>query len=175
MSKRVRRLQEWQDSQVDWLGHLAQLSALLPGAKDIYISRLDASAGKIVNLAVRAHDRECIDQLEKLLETNGYHNKPATVTPQNDPKGLGYVYESAVPATLDANALKKLSTTVPARPQDDVSNGPAGSAIAAPAAVPAVAPAAPVAPPKPAAPPPPAGPSDANDRRPRRNRGRVGQ
>lgn len=188
MGKRLRRLEDWQGKQVDWLGHLAQLSALLPGANDIYVSRLDGAGGKALSLTVHARQRDNIDHLEKLLDAKGYRNHPGNVTPRNDPKGLGYVFESIVQAALDANALVQSVGPVPARPADDASGDgaaapaptPAAEAQPAPPTAPAVTPVA--MPPQPSpgaspqmAPTTPGPPPDPNARRQRRTRGRAPQ
>jgi Tfp pilus assembly PilM family ATPase len=152
MGGRVDRLETWQNSQVDWLGHLGQLSALLPGAADIYVSRLDTSSTGEMNLAIHARQRECIDQLETKLATSGYRIHPSNVAARSDPKGLGYVFESTVQTALDPKALQQEAPPVPPRPADDSYRDPAG-ASPAPTPAPAASP-APTPSPTPAAMPP---------------------
>jgi Tfp pilus assembly PilM family ATPase len=196
LSRRVVKVEDWQNGQIDWLGHLAQFSALLPGATEVYVSRLDTPEAKKVGLMVHARNRESIDQLEKLLASRNYHNKPGNVASRNDPRGLGYVFESTVQATLDPNALKQPAGAVPARPADDASGdggtpspapmpapmpppAPAIEAAAAPQPSVAAVQAAPATAAPQMTPGTPGGGSPPNEpdptRRPRRNPRRAGQ
>ncbi len=159
---RLQKVEGWQGRQVDLLGHMLKLSSLLPGPADFYITRLEF-LNSTITFDVHTRGRETIDQLEELLSGKGYHIPPSTV-PQSKTNNLGYIYESRVEATLDANTLRLPLDPVPLRPADDTyAAGASSPSAAAPAA--AVAPAAPVTPPPaapaatPAAAVAPAGPS----------------
>jgi Tfp pilus assembly protein PilN len=70
LDSRVSAIQHWQVGQSDWLGQLANLSALLPPAQEVYVSNFAASGDKIT-LDVKARDVKSLARLARDLQAAG--------------------------------------------------------------------------------------------------------
>ncbi|MFW6154990.1 MAG: type IV pilus biogenesis protein PilM [Planctomycetota bacterium] len=117
----VKAVEGWQEASVDWLGHLAYLSAVLPDAKTIYLGDLTTGDEGKIAFTVRATGRDAIEDLRnRLIRTPGYRVDPARVAPtRRDPLQLGYEYESTVELRVGPTAPPMPEGTSPARPDND--------------------------------------------------------
>lgn len=135
---RVEDVEEWVDGRIDWLGHFANISQILPGAKEVYINEWDTGLstktfdvlnerGKEVSRTARgyfsftvyARGSEVIDKIIESLRGAGYI--PKINKYGQDPDNLfGYVRTANCTVYILASGTVDLkATSPPARPEDD--------------------------------------------------------
>jgi len=120
VARRVDAIEDWNRAGRNWLNHWANLSTLLPSAKDVYIADLNTGKDNVINFTVRARNSETIAALGKRLAAAGYQFKPGQIKTGND--RLGYVYGTAVRIRASEDMKIDLAATRPApRPEDDSS------------------------------------------------------
>lgn len=110
----------WIGEDQNWLDHLAYLTAVLPGAEDIYISAFTTSPQHVIRFSVQARTGELLAELDKKLRAAGYEVRPLSITPASDKHGYNFR------TTVELNIPKKMKpdfakTKPPARPADDAS------------------------------------------------------
>jgi hypothetical protein len=108
----------WMSEEQRWLDHLAYLSAVLPGADQIYVSAFTTTPQHLIRFSVQARTGELLAELDRKLREAGYEVKPLSITPANDRHGYHFrtTVELSIPKKMKPD-LSKIKT--PARPADD--------------------------------------------------------
>jgi len=120
VARRVDAIENWLREGRNWLDHWANLSALFPSAKEVYITDLKTGKDSAISFTVQARSSETITALGKKLLAAGYQFKPGQIKTGND--RLGYVYATAVRVFPSEEVKTDLAATRPAgRPEDDSS------------------------------------------------------
>lgn len=127
VKSRNRMVTNWLADEKNWLDHLAYLSAVLPGADQMYVSAFATTPQHLIRFSVQAKSGELLAELDKKLRAAGYEVKPLSITPANDRHGYNFrtTVELSVPKKLKPDPTK---VKAPPRPADDT---PAGTALAA--------------------------------------------
>jgi hypothetical protein len=110
----------WMADDQNWLDHLAYLSAVLPGADELFVSAFSVSQQHLVRFSVQARSGELLAELDKKLRAAGYEVRPLSITPANDKNGYNFrtTVELTIPKKLKPDLAK---AKPPARPADDAS------------------------------------------------------
>jgi Tfp pilus assembly PilM family ATPase len=110
----------WMADDQNWLDHLAYLSAILPGADEIFVSAFTTSPQHLIRFSVQARSGELLAELDKKLRAAGYEVRPLSITPANDKNGYNFrtTVELSIPKKMKPEFAK---AKPPARPPDDVS------------------------------------------------------
>lgn len=113
-------VQDWLNAGRDNLEHYAMLSAVLPGADEIYVTSLSMSGQGTIRLAVQARSSEVLTRLDHQLRAAGYDLKPLAITP--GPDKFGYNFRTTVEMSAPAKVKLDPAKTPPRpRPADDIS------------------------------------------------------
>jgi Tfp pilus assembly PilM family ATPase len=116
----ARSVDAWIGEEINWLDHLAYLSAVLPKADDIYVSALTTTPQHVVRFSVQSKTGELLAELDKKLRAAGYELKPLSITPANDKHG--YNFRTTVELTIPKKLKPDISKAKPEpRPADDAS------------------------------------------------------
>jgi hypothetical protein len=108
----------WNAEEQNWLDHLAYLSAVLPGADQIYISAFATTPQHLVRFSVQSKTGELLAELDKTLRAAGYEVKPLSITPASDK--YGYNFRTTVELTIPKKMKPDLAKVkTPPRPPDD--------------------------------------------------------
>jgi Tfp pilus assembly PilM family ATPase len=110
----------WIAEDQNWLDHLAYLSAVLPGADEIFVTAFTVSPQHLIRFSVQARTGELLAELDKKLRAAGYEVRPLSITPANDKNGYNFrtTVELSIPKKLKLDLAK---VKPPARPADDAS------------------------------------------------------
>lgn len=147
---RAETMEKWTGQGRRWLDHWANISGLLPSAKDVYLAKLSTSEDGTIGFTVQATSSQAITELNRKLEEAGYQLKPGRTKSGTD--SFGYVYSTTVQVKADPDTTVDLAKVQPEpRPADDStpeqfteSQSPANRRNASPARpVPATPPAGP--------------------------------
>lgn len=114
----------WMAEDQNWLDHIAYLTAILPGAEELYVSAFTTTAQHVLRFSVQARTGELLAELDKKLRAAGYEVKPLSITPANDKHGYNFrtTVELSIPKKMKPDIAK---AKPPPRPADDVSLKPA--------------------------------------------------
>jgi len=87
----VDTVQEWVDRDLDWLTELEALNKSFPGTEKVYMTqlRMNPTSGDNVGqiqAKVNAKSREDIQDLNKVIDDEGYETKTKAITQSKDPK-----------------------------------------------------------------------------------------
>lgn len=116
----AKSIDGWIAEDMNWLDHLAYLSAVLPKAEDIYVSAFTTTPQHVVRFSVQSKTGELLAELDKKLRAAGYEVKPLSITPATDKHG--YNFRTTVELTIPKKLKPDLSKTKPEpRPADDAS------------------------------------------------------
>lgn len=116
----AKSIDTWVAEDVNWLDHIAYLSAVLPKAEDIYVSALTTTPQHVVRFSVQSKTGELLAELDKKLRSAGYELKPLSITPASDKHG--YNFRTTVELTIPKKLKPDISKAKPQpRPADDAS------------------------------------------------------
>lgn len=122
LADRVTQITDWNRGNQDWLAHLANVSTLLPGAKDMYVTNFNVSGDGAIILPLKAFSNDALDEmLRRIHESGEYDLKTGAFDSVPDP--WGFIYKKDVTLLpYPATGPVDFSTTQSvARPGDDVS------------------------------------------------------
>ncbi len=110
----------WMADDQNWLDHLAYLSAILPGADELFVTAFTTSPQHLLRFSVQARTGELLAELDKKLRAAGYEVRPLSITPANDKNGYNFrtTVELSIPKKMKPDLTK---AKPPARPGDDIS------------------------------------------------------
>lgn len=119
LKTQAKSVHSWMAEEQNWLDHLAYLSAVLPGADEIYVSAFTTTPQHVVRFSVQSKTGELLAELDKKLRAAGYELKPLSITPANDKHGYNFrtTVELTIPKKLKPDATKAKPAP---RPADDV-------------------------------------------------------
>ncbi len=120
LKAQAKVVNSWTADDQNWLDHLAYLSAVLPGADEMFVSAFTTSPQHLIRFSVQARSGELLAELDKKLRAAGYEVRPLSITPANDRNGYSFrtTVELSVPKKLKPDLAK---VKPPARPADDAS------------------------------------------------------
>ncbi len=120
LERNVEDVREYLDGRRDWLGHLANLSVLLPPADEAYLpGGLRTLGDGSIRFMLRVREPAVLDALTHRLREAGYEFKIARSTVvDRDPFGYPNNYEIRIEADKNAHVDLARGTSV-GRPGDD--------------------------------------------------------
>ena len=92
LKSQTKVINGWIAEDQNWLDHLAYLSAILPGADEIFVSAFTTSPQHLIRFSVQAKTGELLAELDKKLRAAGYEVRPLSITPANDKNGYNFLH-----------------------------------------------------------------------------------
>ena len=118
VARQVEAIEQWRDGDRKWLDHLSRLAALMPPAKDIYVTGLDAKADGSVSFVVQARGSENVTALGERLSGAGYSFRPGQIKTGNNKHGYPYGTTVRVMTTTELAATADAPAAAPSQPPD---------------------------------------------------------
>ena len=122
LAERATQVSEWTHGTQDWLFHLANISTLLPGAKDLYVTNFTVNGEGAITLPLKAFSNDALDDsLRRIHEACEYEVKAGAFDSVPDAYGFIYKKEVTLVPQPSTGSLEFAATQPVGRPGDDVS------------------------------------------------------